>query len=154
MIYTDKDKERIITEICDKVIEEKISFNEAVKESDISLVSFYKWISKSDELQTLYKYARDVRSDVLFEQIIEIADTTEEGTIVETDDQGRTKEKTGDMTQHRRLKIDSRKWVVSRMSPKKYGDKLDLSSADGSMTPKSAVVTTLTKEELKDALSK
>jgi len=154
MIHTDEDKERIITEICDKVIEEKISFNEAVKESDISLVSFYKWISKSDELQTLYKYARDVRSDVLFEQIIEIADTTEEGTVVETDDHGRTKEKTGDMTQHRRLKIDSRKWVVSRMSPKKYGDKLDLSSADGSMTPKSTVVTTLTKDELKDALSK
>jgi hypothetical protein len=67
-----------------------------------------------------------VRSDVLFEEIIEIADTTEEGTVVETDDHGRTKEKTGDMTQHRRLKIDARKWAVSKMSPKKYGDKLEI----------------------------
>jgi hypothetical protein len=124
--YTDSDRESIVTSICDKVIEDKISFNQAVKDSDISLVSFYKWISKNDDLQTLYKYARDVRSDVLFEEIIEIADTTEEGTVVETDDHGRTKEKTGDMTQHRRLKIDARKWAVSKMSPKKYGDKLEI----------------------------
>ena len=131
--YTEEQKGVIITSICDKVIEDKISFNEAVKESEISLVSFYKWISKDDGLQTLYKYARDVRSDVLFEEIIEIADSTEEGVVIETDDHGRTKEKKGDMTQHRRLKIDARKWTVSKMSPKKYGDKLDIEQTNKGM---------------------
>lgn len=152
--HTKAEKDNIITAICDKVIEDRISFNEAVKDSEISLVTFYKWISKDVELQTLYNYAREVRSDVLFEEIIEIADKTEEGVTIETDDHGRTKEKKGDMTQHRRLKIDSRKWVVSKMSPKKYGDRLDLSSLDGSMTPKNAIITTMTPEELKEALNK
>lgn len=126
MAYSEEDKERIIIDICNKVIEDKISFNKAVEASEIGLVSFYKWIAKNEELQTVYKYAREVRSDVLFEQIIEIADTTEEGVTIETDDNGRTKEKKGDMTQHRRLKIDSRKWVVARMNPKKYGDKSEV----------------------------
>lgn len=126
MAYSEEDKERIITEICNQVIEDKISFNQAVDDSEISLVSFYKWIAKNEDLQVLYNYAREVRSDVLFEQIIEIADTTEEGVTIETDDNGRTKEKKGDMTQHRRLKIDSRKWVVARMNPKKYGDKSEV----------------------------
>ena len=62
----------------------------------------------------------------MFEEIIEIADNTEEGVVIETDDHGRTKEKKGDMTQHRRLKIDSRKWVAAKMQPKKYGDKLEV----------------------------
>lgn len=123
MAYSEEDKERIVTEICNKVIEDKISFNQAVKDSEIGLVSFYKWVAKNEELQNVYKYAREIRSDVLFEEIIEISDNTEEGIVIETDDIGRTKEKKGDMTQHRRLKIDSRKWVVARMNPKKYGDR-------------------------------
>lgn len=123
MAYSEEDKERIVTEICNKVIEDKISFNQAVKDSEIGLVSFYKWVAKNEELQNVYKYAREIRSDVLFEEIIEISDNTEEGIVIETDDSGRTKEKKGDMTQHRRLKIDSRKWVVARMNPKKYGDR-------------------------------
>lgn len=32
------------------------------------------------------------------------------------------------MTDHRRLKIDARKWVVARMLPKKYGDKIDITT--------------------------
>lgn len=40
---------------------------------------------------------------------------------------------------HRKLQIDTRKWVLSKLSPKKYGEKLDLSSEDGSMTPSIAV---------------
>lgn len=146
-IYNKEEKEQIVISICDKVIEDKISFNKAVQESEITLVCFYKWIAKDKELQTVYNYAREVRSDVLFEEIIEIADNTEEGVTIETDDHGRTKEKKGDMTQHRRLKIDSRKWVVAKMQPKKYGDKseVDHKSSDGSMTPR----TPLTKEQAK-----
>ena len=33
-----------------------------------------------------------------------------------------------DMIQHRRLQIDARKWVLAKMNPKKYGDKVDLTS--------------------------
>lgn len=131
MAYSDEEKETIITAICDRVIEERKSFNEVVIESEISLVTFYKWISKNETLQNLYNYAREVRSDILFEEIIQIADTTEEGVVIETDDNGKTKEKKGDMTNHRRLKIDSRKWVVAKMNPKKYGDKMTL---DGNLT--------------------
>lgn len=148
MAYTKQQKEEIIVSICDNVIEEKISFNEAVKNSKISLVSFYKWIANNEELQILYNYAREVRSDVLFEQIIEIADTTEEGVIIETDDHGRTKEKKGDMTQHRRLKIDSRKWVVSRMNPKKYGDKLDVTSDNKQLEQPKTINITLDGKEI------
>lgn len=130
--YTEKQKTRVITQICDKVIEEKISFNQAVKLSGISLVTFYKWIATNETLRNLYNYAREVRSDVLFEEIIEIADTTEIGTITKETLKG-TETITSDMTEHRKLKIDARKWAVAKMQPKKYGDKIsaELTGADG-----------------------
>jgi hypothetical protein len=84
-------------------------------------------LSKNKDLQIMYNYAREVRSDVLFEEIVEIADTTEEGTKIKETDRG-TEIIKGDMTEHRRLRIDARKWVVSKMCPKKYGDKLDITT--------------------------
>ena len=83
-------------------------------------------------LRNLYNYAREVRSDVLFEEIIEISDTTEEGIKIKTTERG-TETITGDMTEHRKLKIDARKWVVAKMQPKKYGDKItqELTGKDG-----------------------
>ncbi|MCE5318512.1 MAG: hypothetical protein LLG04_14265 [Parachlamydia sp.] len=127
--HSDADKERIVAEICNDVVEKKISFNEAIESSPIGLVSFYQWIAKSEVLQKLYNYAREVRSDVLFEEIVEIADTTEEGIKTKITAAG-VEETHGDMTEHRKLRIDARKWVVAKMQPKKYGDKLDLTSGN------------------------
>jgi hypothetical protein len=129
MAYSEEEKLKIVTDICNNVIEERISFNQAVEKSGISLVSFYMWLTKNADLQNLYNYAREIRSDVLFEEIIEIADTQEEGEELELDGQGNiTKIKKGDMAKQRQMKIDARKWVVAKMQPKKYGDKPDNSN--------------------------
>ena len=122
--YSVSEQEEIITSICEDVILHKVSFNEAISNSNITPVTFYKWLTKNKELQMLYNYAREIRSDILFEEIIEIADKTEEGVKTKGTPKGMIIE-TGDMTDHRRLKIDARKWVVSKMNPKKYGDKPD-----------------------------
>lgn len=127
--YTAEDKEQIIIDICDNVVTNKISFNKAVEESPISLVSFYKWLAASKELQTVYNYAREVRSDILFEEIIEIADTPKKGKKTKNTPKGMIIEK-GDMTDHRRLQIDARKWVVAKMNPKKYGRDADTAGDD------------------------
>lgn len=121
--YTDQEKEIIITDICNRVINDKISFNVAVEESEITYATFFNWMVKSDILKELYNYAREVRSDILFEEIVTIADTPVEGTKIKETPKGTIIE-TGDMTDHRRLQIDARKWVVAKMQPKKYGDKI------------------------------
>jgi hypothetical protein len=56
------------------------------------------------------------------------------------------------MTDHRKLRVDARKWVVSKMNPKKYGDKVEIdhSSKDGSMSPN---LSNLSNEELEKRLN-
>ena len=93
---------------------------------------------QSEENKSLYNYAREIRADVLFEEIIEIADQTESGETIEESEKG-IKKITGDMIRHRQLKVDARKWVVSKMLPKKYGDKIDITSGNEKLNEKQAI---------------
>lgn len=90
--------------------------------------TFKNWIRNNKECVAHYARATSERADILFDEIMEISDNTIEGVVIETDDHGRTKEKKGDMLGHRKLQIDSRKWILAKMNPKKYGDKLDVTS--------------------------
>jgi hypothetical protein len=151
MAYSEEEKLKIVTDICNNVIEERISFNQAVEKSGISLVSFYMWLTKNVDLQNLYNYAREIRSDVLFEEIIEIADKQEEGEELELDGQGNvTKVKRGDMAKQRQMKIDARKWVVAKMQPKKYGDKLDLTTNNESLNTQQPMTIEQARKLLED----
>ena len=87
--------------------------------------TFYKYM-KDDETR-LNKYARacNMRADFLFDQILEIAD--KQGKDVEITKDG-IEIINHNVVNRNRLQIDSRKWVLSKMNPKKYGDKMDVTS--------------------------
>ena len=130
MAYSVEEKREIVISICDEVVEKNISFNTAIFNSPITLTSFYQWVADDLTLQKLYNYARILRSDCLFEEIIDIADKQEEGEEItqELDSDGcivKETKKRGDMIKQRKLKIEARQWVVAKMQPKKYGDKVD-----------------------------
>ena len=61
----------------------------------------------------------------------DIADTPSIAMIIKKKNVGTTKQKKEiiyqDATNHRRLQIDTRKWLLSKLLPKKYGDKLEIS---------------------------
>jgi hypothetical protein len=78
------------------------------------------WLSERED----YARAREVRADKIFDEILTIADSEVETTRTIIDN-GRVTTVTEDHTQHRKLQIDTRKWILGRMSPKKYGDKID-----------------------------
>lgn len=82
-----------------------------------------RWLAANTEFRDQYARAREVQADFWAEQIIEISDTPMEGTRVEEGKDG-SKTVREDMLGHRRLQVDTRKWLMARMAPKKYGDRL------------------------------
>jgi len=85
-----------------------------------------------DGFATKYTRARELQAHKLAEEILQIADTTELG--VKTVHKATGAETTeGDMIEHRRLRVDARKWYLSKVLPKVYGDKLqaELTGKDG-----------------------
>lgn len=85
-----------------------------------------RWvINDVDGFASQYAQARDIGLDVIADEILEISDTPMEGVRTERSADG-TKEVLEDMLGHRKLQVDARKWYLSKLAPKKYGDKQDI----------------------------
>src|SRR5262245_36273727 len=89
----------------------------------------YLWLGRVPEFSEQYARARERQADVLAGQILEISDDGSRDTI-QTED--------GEVVNHEhiqrsRLRVDSRKWLASKLAPKKYGEKVatELSGPDG-----------------------
>ena len=72
-----------------------------------------------------YTRARELQAHYLADQIITISDTTLEGEETTIKADGSRETKIGDMLGHRKLQVDSRKWYLSKVLPKVYGDKME-----------------------------
>ena len=69
----------------------------------------------------LYDAALKVRAADLALEAIEIADTTELGVKTKTRPDGSLEVSEGDMTEHRRLRIETRKWLAEKFDRSRYG---------------------------------
>ena len=78
-----------------------------------------------DGFAAKYARAREIGYDRLGEEILRIADTPQLGEIRTAKADGGEEVKYADMIEHRRLQVDTRKWMLAKMLPKKYGDKID-----------------------------
>lgn len=101
-----------------------------------------KWLD--DSHTGMYAHAREARADKLAEDVLEIADDGRRDYDVGEDGRAVVN---NDHIQRSKLRVDSRKWLASKMFPKRYGDKVstELSTPDGPLLIESTV--TLTAEE-------
>lgn len=86
------------------------------KEGMPSYTTIVHWLSKNEEFRTQYEFARNVGYDKMADDILDIADNNE-GDIKED---GKVD---WDNINRARLKVDTRKWLMSHALPKKYGSK-------------------------------
>ena len=80
-----------------------------------SAPTIYTWLDRFPPFAERYARARSAQTEAMLEEMLEIADSTKID------------------PQDKRVRIDTRKWAMSKLRPKKYGDKLDLehSGPDG-----------------------
>ena len=89
-----------------------------------SISSVCRWLLEEDkkDFWEQYAHARNVQAELMFDEIIEIADQSDK--VVKS---GAAK-KSGAFAQNQRLKVDTRKWYLSKVVPKKYADTIDVTS--------------------------
>lgn len=85
-----------------------------------------------DGFRDRYSLAMDFRAQGIFDELMEIADTIEPGKRIKKNSKG-TEITIGDDVERSKLRIHARMWVLSRMAPKRYGDKItqEISGPDG-----------------------
>ena len=92
-------------------------------------VTVWRWLDLYPEFSNQYARAREMQAEFYAEEMLEISDTPLKGTKTVTKANG-VEVTEGDMIEHRRLQIDTRKWIAARMAPKKYGDPGKMISAE------------------------
>lgn len=90
-----------------------------------AMSSVFKWLREIPEFSEQYAKAKQEATDAMAEDLLDIAD---DGTNDYMEDADGNVKYNGDSVQRSRLRVDTRKWLMSKMKPKKYGEKLDLTT--------------------------
>ena len=124
MAYTQVEIETLFNNILIE-IENGKALRNILKEDEMpSTQTFYRWIDEDEEKSKQYARACEVRADAIFDEIIDIADDTSQDTISKGDAEVQNSE----WISRSRLRVDARKWIASKLNPKKYGDKTDITT--------------------------
>jgi len=107
-IYTDE----LADEICERIAEGESLRKICLENDKPNTSTVMRWLLSEDREYFCEQYtrARAKQAENMFEELLEIADMTDE-------DVNRS-----------RLKVDTRKWYLSKVLPKKFGDKLDMTT--------------------------
>lgn len=97
------------------------------KEGAPSRTAFYKWVDEVDGYAERFARACAVCDDVLFDESLDIARTPMIGETVKDGPNG-VEVTTADMLGHRKLLIETIHKILARRNPRKYGDKIDVTS--------------------------
>lgn len=112
-------KEEIADKICDIIATSNRGLSSICADEGMpSRSSVHKWLTINESFADKYARAKQDQADLLAEEILTIAD-----------DDSKDSEEGGYVTlQRNRLMVDARKWVASKLKPKSWGDKVDITS--------------------------
>ncbi|WP_338469060.1 terminase small subunit protein [Sphingomonas sp. gentR] len=93
----------------------------------------FRWLADENRatFRQQYARAREAQADALFDEMLDIADDGSNDWMERRRQDGSTDEVlNSEHVQRSKLRIDARKWMASKLNPKVYGDKLDVTSGN------------------------
>lgn len=132
--------EALIDRMCSEIETSEKGLHAICKNPDYPSVSlFMRWLSDGKHPFAVERYtrAKQLQAEYMEEQLLKIADDSSEDAIMT--EKGIIENK--EFVNRSRLRVDTRKWLMAKLMPKKYGDKLDVTS-DGKQINQAVVVAT------------
>ena len=113
--------------ICEQIANGR-SLREVLRDDEgmPGLSTVFQWLSKNQTFADQYAYAREVQAETLVDEIIQISDDGSNDYMQRIDGEGGNLgwKENGEAISRSKLRVDARKWVASKLLPKKYGDRL------------------------------
>jgi hypothetical protein len=98
-----------------------------------SMATIFNWLQNKDlGFLERYEEARRIQAELLADELVEISDERPTHEVPDPDG-GVSSRVDGAGVQRNRLRVDTRKWIASKLLAKKYGDKIqaEVSGTDG-----------------------
>ncbi len=135
----------LANEICARIAEGESLRSICRCEGMPNIRSVMRWLAAHPEFSQQYARAREEQADKIFDELLEIADDgrndwieKEQGSVVDHEHVSRSK-----------LRIDTRKWMLARMAPKKYGDATNIKLSGDSENPLNVLLSEISGNTLK-----
>lgn len=93
-----------------------------------SAATVFSWMRTNPEFLKQYEKAKQESTDAMAEEIMDIADNGANDWMEKHYGDNVVWVTNGEALQRSRLRVDVRKWLMSKMKPKKYGESLDVTS--------------------------
>ena len=93
----------------------------------------FRWLAKFPAFSDQYARARDTQAETIVDEILNIADDGTNDWMERRNGDGENIgwQENGEALRRSVLRIDARKWMAGKLKPKKYGDKVQHTGADG-----------------------
>lgn len=118
--------EEMADKICEELSTSSISLKTLCTREDFPAQStVYKWLSENKDFSEKYARAREEQASVMAEEILAIADDSRNDNETRYDAKGEpyvVEDK--EWVNRSKLRIDARKWLASKLAPKKYGERI------------------------------
>lgn len=128
---------------------EAISLRKALERLGVNSNAFEKWLDSDELNEKQYARAREKRADLIFEEMKEIADKQDKDVYIDHEGNERIDH---NVIHRNKLQIDTRKWMLAKMQPKKYGDKIDITTKDKEINAVNQTIPTEIIKQIADKL--
>lgn len=119
-------------EIADKICEELSlgkSLRTVCKLDDMpSVATIFNWFRTYPQFLEQYARAKQESADAMADEILDISDDGVNDWMERHYGEHVAWVTNGEALQRSKLRVDTRKWLMSKMKPKKYGEKMDVTS--------------------------
>ena len=132
--YSEAERKQVIEHLCNEISNGR-SMAEVLREDQIlrhgerktpSVFAVIDWLDQSGEFKQSIERAREAGAEKLLGEIVDIADNTTGDVYI--DEHGKPRID-GDCVQRAKLKVYARERYAAKIAPRRFGDKLDLTSA-------------------------
>lgn len=114
--------QELADEICERLSEGQSLRTVCSDDKMPSRKTVFSWMRKHPDFLNQYTRAKQESADALAEEILDISDDAEAAI------KGTAEKKSSAIAQAYRLRVDTRKFIMAKMKPKKYGEKIDLTT--------------------------
>lgn len=126
--------EEVATLICAEISSTSKSLRTICAQEGMPCVAtVLTWLRTNESFLAQYTRAKEEQADFLIEEMIDIADdgSNDLMTITKGDETYEVENK--EVVNRSKLRVETRKWIASKLKPKKYGDKIqaEISGKDG-----------------------
>ena len=127
-IYT----KELASKVCAEIVQGRSLRTIGSMEGMPSVSCIFTWFDKYPEFKEQYARAKEEQADAFAEEILDISDDGTNDWMENFDKEGNAIgwKVNGESIQRSKLRVDSRKWLMSKFKVKKYGDSQTINSQE------------------------